>query len=83
MKNTIGRFFIVNPTHILLRSPETVLARLSMRESPPPKGFILVLDVFPEERWLLASLLYTITAIERAIHYESPREKQNEKTDKS
>jgi hypothetical protein len=80
-RKTIGHFLPISPEIILLRTPNATVARLRLKEKPPPLRFQIECEIRDRQQWLFAVLLYTIFRIEVAESVPLPQEKPPEKMD--
>ncbi|MFX1576412.1 MAG: hypothetical protein ACFFCF_04490 [Promethearchaeota archaeon] len=78
-RKTIGHFLPISPEIILLRTPNATVARLRLKEKPPPLRLQIECEIRDKQQWLFAVLLYSIFRIEVAESVPLPQEKPPEK----
>jgi hypothetical protein len=78
-RKTIGHFLPISPEIILLRTPNATVARVRLKEKPPPLRYQIECEIRDKQKWLFAVLLYSIFRIEVAESVPSPQEKPPEK----
>jgi len=66
-RKIIAHFIPITSMKILLRSTTSVVARISLLEYPPPRGFHIICDVNNNNQWVYAVLMYTVASIDKAI----------------